>query len=95
MTKPDCYKCQFRGNTAGSHHSSCHHPANKQLNEDPLAALFALLGKRAPALDHTVPGINVTGNPHGIRNGWFAYPFNFDPIWLESCDGFAEKESNQ
>lgn len=24
---------------------------------------------------------NVTGDPHGIKNGWFFYPFLFDPIW--------------
>jgi len=34
---------------------------------------------------------NVTGNPHGRASGWFFWPFNFDPIWLESCDGFTKK----
>ena len=29
------------------------------------------------------PDPNMTGNPHGIRNGWFFYPFNFDPTWKE------------
>lgn len=24
----------------------------------------------------------VTGNPHGIKEGWFMYPINFDPIWM-------------
>ena len=33
---------------------------------------------------------NVTGNPHGIRSGWFLWPLNFDPTWLESCDGFSD-----
>ena len=33
---------------------------------------------------------DVTGNKHGIKNGWFQWPFNFDPIWLESCDGFSD-----
>ena len=32
----------------------------------------------------------VTGNPHGIRRGWFYWPFNFDPTWLNSCDSFKE-----
>ena len=35
----------------------------------------------------------VTGNKHGIRNGWFLWPWNFDPIWLESCDGFISNAS--
>lgn len=34
----------------------------------------------------------VKGNPHGIKNGWFRWPFNFDPTWLVECDGFKQKE---
>lgn len=33
----------------------------------------------------------VTGDPHGIRQGWFNWPLSFDPVWLESCEGFEEK----
>ena len=33
----------------------------------------------------------VEGNPMGIRQGYFSWPYNFDPIWLKSCTGF-EKE---
>jgi hypothetical protein len=32
----------------------------------------------------------VVGNKSGIKNGWFKWPFNFDPIWLISCDGFSD-----
>jgi hypothetical protein len=35
---------------------------------------------------------NVTGNDYGKRSGWFFWPFNFDPTWLEECDGFKEKK---
>ncbi len=34
----------------------------------------------------------VVGNEHGIKNGWFFHPVNFDPTWLEECDGFQPKE---
>jgi hypothetical protein len=37
----------------------------------------------------------VVGSMHGIKNGWFFYPVNFDPIWLEECDGYEEKENNK
>lgn len=37
----------------------------------------------------------VKGNPHGIRSGWFLWPLNFDPVWLESCDGFSDKEEDR
>ena len=33
----------------------------------------------------------VRGAIHGVRNGWFMWPFNFDSVWLESCDGFKAK----
>lgn len=33
----------------------------------------------------------VAGDPHGIENGWFFWPFNFDPVWLISCDSFTQK----
>ena len=33
----------------------------------------------------------VTGDEYGIRKGWFFWPFNFDPVWLNSCDGFKSK----
>lgn len=32
----------------------------------------------------------VRGNDHGVKHGWFFWPFNFDPVWLEECDGFEE-----
>jgi len=35
---------------------------------------------------------DVTGNPVGIRHGWFEWPFNFDPTWLSSCNGFQPKD---
>jgi hypothetical protein len=28
----------------------------------------------------------VKGDAHGIRSGWFFWPFNYDPTWLVSCD---------
>lgn len=31
--------------------------------------------------------LNIQGSLHGIRQGWFLWPMNFDPTWLENCDG--------
>ena len=33
----------------------------------------------------------VAGNEYGKRSGWFWWPHNFDPVWLESCDSFEGK----
>jgi hypothetical protein len=32
--------------------------------------------------------IGVTLNPHGMQRGWAYWPMNFDPLWVETCDGF-------
>lgn len=32
----------------------------------------------------------VIGDEHGVKNGWFFHPFNFDPVWLRYCDGFEK-----
>jgi hypothetical protein len=35
-------------------------------------------------------GASVTAKAHGVNHGWFAWPWNFDPVWLLTCDGFSE-----
>ena len=37
-------------------------------------------------------GTKAEGGQAGIRRGWFLWPFNFDPVWLVSCDGFQARE---
>jgi hypothetical protein len=92
-TKPNCYECEYRGCIPGDAHSCCNHPENKNIN-DPMTQLMAILGNagRVTAMQHNSK-IKVVGNPHGIRNGWFCWPINFDPTWLESCNGFKQKEN--
>lgn len=34
----------------------------------------------------------VFGNESGVKRGWFAWPWNYDPVWLVSCNGFQEKK---
>jgi hypothetical protein len=37
------------------------------------------------------PDPSMTGDKHGIRNGWFFYPINFDPVWrTKECDKYEE-----
>ena len=35
----------------------------------------------------------VSAVEHGVKNGWFYWPMNFDPVWLVSCTGFQQKEA--
>jgi hypothetical protein len=80
VMKPDCYKCKYRRSIPGDAHSSCFN-------------LILLLGKyEGESLGDLQDILNVKGDPHGIKNGWFEWPFNYDPIWLVSCDGFSPSE---
>jgi len=97
MSKPNCYKCKFRGSVAGSAHICCEHPSVSEAKNDPMLAvmgIFASVGRVAPIMANSNK-LNVKGNSHGIKNGWFNFPYNFDPVWLESCDGYKQKESKQ
>ena len=38
------------------------------------------------------PDRSMTGDAHGIKNGWFMYPVLFDPAWkTKSCYNFKKK----
>jgi len=38
------------------------------------------------------PDKEMVGNPHGVKNGWFDYPFLFDPLWkAKECSNFEQK----
>ena len=92
--KADCYKCKYRGDVPGSAHSSCMHPSFKSVNDNPMLgalSIFASVGRVPPI--QVESEIKVRGNQHGIKNGWFNHPFNFDPVWLENCDGFIQKQN--
>jgi len=45
-------------------------------------------------MKHDVEGlatICAQASPHGIRRGWFAFPFNYDPVWgPTACPQHAE-----
>jgi len=89
MSKPNCYKCKYRGMISGDAHSQCKHPKVK-MHENPFGALVDVLeGKTESARIE----LEIKGHPQGIRSGWFMWPANFDPTWLENCNGFEAKES--
>jgi len=94
--KPSCYECAHRGTLPGDAHSKCLHPDVKAIAEDPLATLagmFASVG-REPPIPYPSIGkkLNIKGSKHGVMKGWFNWPVNFDPVWLENCDGFYPKD---
>lgn len=38
------------------------------------------------------PDPHMTGDPHGVQQGWFRYPLLFDPIWKTADCAHFEKE---
>lgn len=84
-----CHHCEHRRDLPGNTHSACRHPATEAAHRNPLAGVISAMGGALPL---PVAGLTVVGDPHSIRMGWFAHPFNFSPTWLVTCDGFAPKE---
>jgi len=91
--KPNCYECKYRGTVPGSVHSCCNHPLIQKHKNDSTSQLVAMLagiGRVSPI--NAISGeLNIEANPRAIQKGWFNWPWNFDPIWLENCDGFEQK----
>lgn len=90
--KPDCHKCKWKENIPGDAHISCKHPSLKETNDNTLMEMLSILGSnalRSGVLSNNST-LNIKGNPRGMSKGWFNFPFNFDPVWLENCDGFEK-----
>jgi hypothetical protein len=82
---PNCYECIYRGDIPGDAHSRCNHPLVKQ-DSNVFGALVEMLqGKN----DAAVAKLKIRAHPHGITRGWFMWPANYDPHWLENCEGFT------
>ena len=98
MTPRKCYDCIWRETVPGSVRSSCHHPSTAVVHTDPFAQAVGMFGKRAgvgiiptAAALFAAEELGVSGVPRGVAKGWFLWPVNYDPMWLESCTGFEPK----
>lgn len=89
--KPNCYECEHRVTVPGDRHSSCRHPIAER-GRTKMGELFAIMNRGGPhiAVDAAL-ALQIRANAHGIAKGWFNWPYNFDPVWLEACIGFENK----
>jgi len=78
----DCYKCKHRGTVPGDAHSCCKYPGTE-------TGMFDIFNSKNFAI---ALKLKIKGNSHGISSGWFMWPVNFDPVWLENCDGYEENK---
>ncbi len=95
QAKPNCYDCKYRGEIPGDAHSCCQHPKVKSESDDPLGKLlgiFAGVGRIGPIISEAAADLGIKLDPYGIVNGWANWPWNFDPTWLDACDGFEKKD---
>jgi hypothetical protein len=53
--------------------------------------LVAMASAFGEGPDGAIATLHVTAAEQGIQGGWFVWPVNFDPVWLESCDGFTPR----
>ena len=90
--KPDCYQCQWRRGIAGDAHSSCAHPDLGLDDTNPMFQMFSILSSAKRINSQVgIDKLGIKANYQGIRKGWVNFPFNFDPMWIEACNGFALK----
>lgn len=93
--KFNCWECEYRGSVAGSAHICCKHPSLGETSpEEKLMSIFASVG-RAPPIMKSSKDLGIKGNAHGISQGWFNFPYNFDPTWLENCEGYKNIDNKE
>jgi len=95
MSKPNCFKCKWKKDLPGNADIGCSHPLLpvEITDDNPLVMLMSILSS-ARKIPFSLSGnnpIGVIGDPHGIKKGWFNFPFSFDPTWLIQCKGFDNK----
>lgn len=95
----NCYGCRYRGPAnSGSVHSKCEHPNIGDLSQDSLLKLFSIFASvdRVPSIMFSpkvldsMEKLGITVDETGFKNNWVNWPFDFDPIWILTCEGFVE-----
>jgi len=92
--KFDCYKCKHKGSVPGSCHSSCNHPSLGETSDGEKLMSILAAGMKSPMPTKNCKDLNIKGSDYGKSQGWFNFPYNFDPTWLENCDGFELSDAN-
>lgn len=94
--KPNCFQCIHRSKVISfeqdkSSHSCCNHPVTKSDLEDPyknVLATLAYVGRVEPIVSESAKGLNIQINEQGFGKGHANWPWDYEPIYIENCDGF-------
>lgn len=96
----NCHKCKHHDTNLGTYHLICKHPkvGLSDSADNPLAnvlAIFASVHRCPPQVDaDTAISMGITISEHGLRNGWANWPWNFDPIWIKTCNCYEDQKEN-
>ena len=88
--KQTCLTCMYRGPVPHSRHSSCHHPRVDDImgDHDTLGMLIENLAEGK--VPYIFDNLKIVVAPGAVANRYALWPFNFDPVWIESCSGYYD-----
>jgi len=83
----NCYQCVYATTNPGTTHLRCRHPLVQQNLQ--LTDFTAMLqGKIPNNLIQLRKRMGIRLDPRGVQNGWADWPFQFDPLWVLTCDKY-------
>ncbi|MBM25291.1 MAG: hypothetical protein CL760_06310 [Chloroflexi bacterium] len=86
----NCNNCYYRGNAIGSgHHATCNYP---DMDEKTKIDISLLSMASFTSFNETLKSqFGFTTSNHAVVSGWFSFPLDFDPVWIE---GECKNHSN-
>jgi len=85
----NCSTCKYKRNVPGDAHLSCEYPLLDKKN----ATVISMMSMTNPqAFNNTLLELfGFQASMHGIQSGWFMFPSNFDPNWIEgNCNKHSD-----
>lgn len=81
MCKRSCHTCKYKKNIPGDAHFQCAYP----LMDAKTSSILSLASIANPrAFNQEVKRMfGFTASEHGLQSGWFSFPSNFSPTWME------------
>lgn len=85
-------KCRWQRELPYNTHIRCAHPL---VPKTPIGDLMSMMNRQPVGLItdlYAKAELGIRHNQAAVKMGWFNWPWNFDPVWLERCSGFEEAE---
>lgn len=89
MNNNSCYNCEYKRNLPYDSHFKCKYPFLTDESSMHLASLSIV--NIDAFINNVEDNFGFSVNKHGIQNGWFSFPENYDPVWMI---GECNKHSN-